>query len=256
MTVRYECNPPKIGDGSNVEEAVARTLGRLLDLRGRCDAIHITENVLGHERVSPIVVGRLLMERAPQIPITASLRVRDKTEAEIERFVNDCIDSGFSGVLTLMGDPQRSSKPDTGQYPSATVKRFKEIGLDSKIDLYLSVPNDPNEQQLQKKIEVGPKGFFTQVVQDLGQVQRLADRLSEFNIIPIILHPSEKNKRSAEFLGLDMNSYASEFDEFVRDVHRVTGDILITSPSDFAGLCALLDSLGLSGKGGQDDLMP
>lgn len=248
MTVRYECNPPKISSDSDGKGAITRTLDRLLELKGRCDAIHITENVLGYERVSPIAVGRLLRERMPQMPMTASLRVRDKTEAEIGQFADSCIDAGFSGLLILMGDPLRSGRIDTGQYPSAVIKRFVEAGLGSRIDLYMSVPNNPSEHHLQKKMEAGPKGFFSQVVQSLVQVQRLADRLDKFDLVPIMLHPSEKNRRSAEFLGLDTSAYADEFGEFARAVYGVTGDILVTSPSDFAGLCTFFDEFGLSRK--------
>ena len=60
--------------------------------------------------------------------------------------------------------------------------------------------------------------------------------LKEFSIIPIMLFPSEKNQKSANFLNLNLSEYSKEFHEFVKEVHRITGDVLITSPNDFNGL--------------------
>ena len=77
---------------------------------------------------------------------------------------------------------------------------------------------------------------MTQAVQNIEQVENLANNLKEFLIIPIILFPSEKNQKSADFLGLNLSEYGKEFDKFVKEAHRITGDVLITSPNDFKGL--------------------
>ena len=69
---------------------------------------------LGHQRVSPIEVGEIIRREIPDIPITVSLRVRDKSEKEISGFVESCISIGFSGILILMGDPSKTEKPDSG----------------------------------------------------------------------------------------------------------------------------------------------
>jgi len=42
---------------------------------------------------------------------------------------------------------------------------------------------------------------------------------------------------------LDLASYSQGFDEFVKKVHDITGDVLITSPSDFHGLNEFLEKL-------------
>ncbi|MBT3686430.1 MAG: 5,10-methenyltetrahydrofolate synthetase, partial [Nitrosopumilus sp.] len=78
--------------------------------------------------------------------------------------------------------------------------------------------------------------FMTQAVQNIQQVQNLSGNLKQFSIIPIILFPSEKNQKSADFLGLNLSEYGKEFDKFVKETHRITGDVLITSPNDFNGL--------------------
>ena len=241
MTIRYEANPPKILPDVDTNESIAKFIEKIKKISKKCDAIHVTENVLGYQRVSPIEIGAIIKKEIPDLPITVSLRVRDKSEKEISDFVDRCISIGFSGILVLMGDPSQTEKTDSGEIPSTTVKRLREKGVDSKIDLYLSISNKPNFSKIRKKLDAKPKGFMTQVVQNLEQVQNLFDNLRGFSVIPIILFPSEKNEKSAKFLNLDLTSYSKSFEEFVRKAHEITGDVLITSPSDFNGLDKFLE---------------
>ena len=241
MTIRYEANPPKILPGVDTNESIAKFIEKIKVISKNCNAIHITENVLGHQRVAPIEVGKIIKNEIPDLPITVSLRVRDKSEKEISEFVDEYISVGFSGILVLMGDPSQNSKQDSGQIPSTVVKRLREQGIDSKIDLYLSISNKPNFSKLGKKLEANSKGFMTQVVQNIEQVQQLHDYLSGFTVIPIILFPSEKNKKSAEFLNLDLSTYSNEFEALLKKSQEITGDVLITSPSDFSSLKNFLE---------------
>ncbi len=241
MTIRYEANPPKILPGVDTDESIVKFIKKIKIISKKCDSVHLTENVLGHQRVSPVKVVKIIINEIPDLPITVSLRVRDKNEKEISEFVNNCVSIGVSGILILMGDPSQSGKPDSGQIPSATVKRLREQGVDSQIDLYLSISNKPNFSKIRKKLEANPKGFMTQVVQNVEQVQNLSDNLKGFSVIPIILFPSEKNEKSAKFLNLDLAAYSQKFEEMVRKTHEITGDLLITSPSDFDGLSEFLE---------------
>ncbi|MBC8516624.1 MAG: 5,10-methenyltetrahydrofolate synthetase [Nitrosopumilus sp.] len=241
MTIRYEANPPKILPGVDTNESIQKFIEKIKIISKKCDAIHLTENVLGFQRVSPIEVGKIIRKEIPSLPITVSLRVRDKSEKEILEFVDNCIAIGFSGILILMGDPSQSGKADSGQIPSATAKRLKQQGLDSKIDLYLSISNKPNFSKIGKKIDANPKGFMTQVIQNIEQVQSLSDNLKEFSIIPIILYPSDKNEKSAKFLNLDLESYSQKFEELLQKTQEITGDVLLTSPNDFIGLNEFLE---------------
>ena len=241
MTIRYEANPPKILPGVDKNESIAKFVEKIKVISKNCNAIHITENVLGSQRVSPIEVGKIIKNEIPDLPITVSLRVRDKSEKEISEFVDECILVGFSGILVLMGDPSQNGKQDSGQIPSAVVKKLREQGVDSKIDLYLSISNRPNFSKIGKKLEAKPKGFMTQVVQNIEQVQQLYDNLSGFTVIPIILYPSEKNKKSAEFLNLNLSTYRNEFEELLKKSQEITGDVLITSPSDLSSLKDFLE---------------
>ena len=245
MTIRYEANPPKILSGVDIDESIRKFVKRIQTVAKKCDAIHLTENVLGHQRVSPIKVGEIIKREIPDLAITVSLRVRDRDEDEISRFVEECIRIKFSGILILMGDPSQTGKQDSGQIPSSVIKRLKEKGYDSKIDLYLSISNKPNLAKIGKKLRTNPKGFVTQVVQNTQQVRDLSENLKEFKIIPIILFPSKKNERSAEFLKLDLDTYNQKFEEFVKEIHDVTGDIIITSPNDFNGVNEFLEKLSM-----------
>ena len=243
MTIRYEVNPPKILPSVDTDEAIIKCIEKIKIISKKCDAIHLTENVLGFQRVSPIDIGKIIRREIPNLPITVSLRVRDKSENEIFEFVENCIALGFSGILVLMGDPSQSGKKDLGQIPSGIVKKLKKQKFNSKIDLYLSISNKPNFSKIEKKIESKPKGFMTQVVQNIEQVKNLSENLKGFVVIPIILFPSEKNEKSAKFLNLDLAEYSQGFEEFVKSVHNITGDVLITSPSDFNGLNIFLEKL-------------
>ncbi|MGB0856202.1 MAG: 5,10-methenyltetrahydrofolate synthetase [Nitrosopumilus sp.] len=243
MTIRYEANPPKILSDVDTNESITKFIKKIKTISKNCDAIHLTENVLGYQRVSPIKIGKIIRKEIPDIPITISLRVRDKNEEDIFKVVEESIALKISGVLILMGDPSQTGKADSDQIPSATVHKLRERKIDSKIDLYLSVSNQPNFSRIGKKINAKPKGFMTQVVQNVEQVQNLADNLKGFSVIPIILFPSEKNKKSAKFLNLDLTSYAQGFKEFVKESHKITGDVLITSPGDFDGVNSFLENL-------------
>ncbi|MBT8251316.1 MAG: 5,10-methenyltetrahydrofolate synthetase [Nitrosopumilus sp.] len=243
MTIRYEANPPKILPDVDTNESILKFIEKIKIISKKCDAVHLTENVLGFQRVSPIEVGKIIRKEIPDLPITVSLRVRDKSETEISEFVGNCIAIGFSGILVLMGDPSQSGKQDSGQIPSMVVKKLREQGINSKIDLYLSISNKPNFSKIGKKLESKPKGFMTQVIQNIEQVQNLSNNLKGFSIIPILLYPSPKNEKSAKFLNLDLESYSQEFEELLDKTHEITGDVLITSPSDFNGLNEFLNKL-------------
>ncbi|TFH03172.1 MAG: 5,10-methenyltetrahydrofolate synthetase [Nitrosopumilus sp.] len=245
MTIRYEANPPKILPDVDTNESIKKFIEKIKIISKKCDAIHLTENVLGFQRVSPIEVGKIIKKEIPDFPITVSLRVRDKSENEISEFVDRCISIGFSGILILMGDPSQTGKEDSGQIPSLTVKRLREQGVDSKIELYLSISNKPNFSKIGKKMDARPKGFMTQVIQNIEQVQNLSDNLEGFSVIPILLYPSDKNEKSAKFLNLDLASYSQEFEELLKKTHEITGDVLLTSPSDFSGLNEFLGKLSL-----------
>ena len=144
----------------------------------------------------------------------------------------------LNGILILKGDPSVENPRDSGLIPSQVVKHLKELGFGEKIDLFLSLSVNPDFNKIQKKIDAKPRGFITQVIASIDQVTNIVDALKahSFKIIPIVLFPSQKNLKSAEFLKLDWSNYQDNVLDFIKNVHNITGDVLITSPNDFNGV--------------------
>ena len=250
MTLRYEINPPKLSDSTSDEEKLEllnQVRQRVSEISNNCNGIHLTDSVLGTHRVSPISAGALIRKSNREIEITVSLRVRDKELSTLEQLMNETVVGGLNGVLVLKGDPSQNEHANSGLIPSQTVKHFKKLGFDKKIDIFLSLPSNPDFKKIQKKIEAEPTGFVTQVIHSVEQVSRISDELKPqgFKIIPCILLPSEKNKKSADFLKLDWSSYQENVLDFIKNVHDITGEVLITSPNDFKGAQETLSKLAI-----------
>lgn len=241
MAVIYEINPPKIPDGvsasdDEINSLLTKLLQRVSDISALCDGIHVTDSVLGTRRVSALTTGKLLKTIHPNLQITISMRVRDKDMNLIKQIVQESIESELDGILVLKGDPSQENPIDLGLIPSQVVKQLNGLGYGKKTNFFLSLPSNPNFEKIQKKITAAPKGFMTQVIHSAEQVQRISDKLrpSGFRIIPCILLPTEKNESSAKFLELDWSGYKENPAKFIKEIHRIAGDVLITSPNDFA----------------------
>lgn len=239
MAVIYEINPPKIPDiktsNDEINSSLAKLVQRVSDISTLCDGIHVTDSVLGTRRVSALTTGKLLKTNHPNLQITISMRVRDKDMNSIKQIVQESIDLKLDGILVLKGDPSKENPTDSGLIPSHVVKQLNELGYGKKMDFFLSLPSNPDFEKIQKKIAAAPKGFMTQVIHSTEQVQRISNKLktSGFRIIPCILLPTEKNENSAKFLELDWSGYKENPANFIRQIHDITGDVLITSPNDF-----------------------
>ncbi|MCA9820399.1 MAG: methylenetetrahydrofolate reductase [Nitrosarchaeum sp.] len=237
----YEINPPKIPEGKDessleVKKLLDNMIQRISNINSKCDGIHITDSVLGTRRIPPLVVGEIIKIRHPHLQITTSLRVRDKDMDKIKQEVQKSINLGLDGILVLKGDPSKDSSYDSGLIPSKVVQNLNSMELAEKTNLFLSLPSNPNFDKIQKKISAAPSGFMTQVIHSVKQVERISERLRPegFRIIPCLLLPSEKNVKSASFLNLDWSEYANEPINFIKEVHHIAGDVLLTSPNDFA----------------------
>jgi len=241
MTITYEINPPRIPAEQNTLNVL---LERIESISTVCDGIHLTDSVLGIPRVSPLDIAKKIRETNQKIKLTCSLRVRDKELNTIERIVKESVGI-VDGILILMGDRSNTNNDKTNLVSSQVVTALNDKGFGEKLELFLSIPATPNFTKIQKKINAKPKGFFTQVVSSKAMVQRMTDYLkpSGFRIIPCLLLPSEKNSKSAKFLKIDWSDYKNNFLEFARQIHDLTGNILISSPNDFKGAHETLSKL-------------
>ena len=242
MTIRYEINPPKVSDPPSRIELLDE---RIEQISKFCDGIHVTDSVLGIERISPLLIGAEIKQKHPKLNVTISLRVIDKTISEITDIVDSAINANIDGILILMGDPSPENDYKSGVIPSFAVKHLIQNGFNEKINLFLSLPSKPNFEKISKKVESKPNGFVTQVIHDISQVKRLHDYLNpkNFEIIPCLLFPSQKNSRSAQFLNLDWSNYEDNFSSFVLEIESISGDVLLTSPNDFKGALDFLTRL-------------
>jgi len=242
MTIRYELNPPK-ADGYT-QKQIDTISQRITLISSVCDGVHLTDSVLGIPRISPFEIAKLVRKYNTDMKITASLRVRDRNLGEIEELVRES-NEFLDGILVLMGDKSQNSSNESGLFPSQVVRHLLDHDINGNCELFLSIPNNPNFEKIQKKLTVKPKGFFTQVIHSKTQVKRIFDYLDPkgFSVIPCIIFPSNKNSKSAEFLNLDWSNYQDDVDGFIKDIEKLTGDVLISSPNDFKGAHASLSKL-------------
>lgn len=250
MTIIYEINPPKVIQDTilshdQLSDSVEKLKKRASQLGNACDGIHLTDSVLGIPRVSPITAGFFIRNSNNKIRITASIRVRDRNVTSITQTICDAILLNLNGVLVLKGDAPPSGPKDSGLVPSNIVKQFNEQGFGKRVDMYLSISSNPDFEKIHKKIEAQPRGFVTQVINSIDQVTRLVDKLKPqgFKIIPCILLSSEKNTNSAKMLNLNWSEYSDNLLGFVQQVDKIAGNVLISSPNDFAGALDLLYKL-------------
>lgn len=256
MTIRYEINPPRvIQDGVLSHKQVKGLLGkvqkRIISASKYCNGIHLTDSVLGVPRISPITTGAIIRDEIPKLDLTASLRVRDRNITALTQSVYDAVLLGLDGLLILKGDEPPAGPKDSKLIPSDIVKHFTKQGFDKNLDFFLSISAHPDFDKIRKKIEAEPTGFVTQVIQSPDQVHRLVDALKPqgFKVIPCVMIPSVKNANSAKMVGVDFAQYEEIVLDFIREIHKSAGDILITSPNDSkAALKILSQSQGLKRK--------
>ncbi|MDE1766698.1 MAG: 5,10-methenyltetrahydrofolate synthetase [Thaumarchaeota archaeon] len=240
MTIIYELNPPKVIQDrilshDELQNSVEKFKIKSTEIGRICDGIHVTDSVLGIPRISPITAGFFVKNSNSKIKISASIRVRDRNHTSITQTVCDAILLNLNGVLIVKGDPPPTGPKDSRLVPSDVVKQFNEQGFGEKIDLYLSISSNPNFEKIHKKIEAQPRGFVTQVISSIDQVARIVDKLKPqgFVVIPCILLASELNQKSAQMLNLDWSGYSKDMIGFLKEVHKIAGNVLLSSPNDF-----------------------
>ena len=130
MTIRYEINPPKVSDPPSRIELLDE---RIEQISKFCDGIHVTDSVLGIERISPLLIGAEIKQKHPKLNVTISLRVIDKTISEITDIVDSAINANIDGILILMGDPSPENDYKSGVIPSFAVKHLIQNRFNEKL---------------------------------------------------------------------------------------------------------------------------
>lgn len=241
MHLRYEINPPKLIknnvllDDYKIQDLLESINNNIYTITKKCSGIHITDSVLGIPRISPLILSSIIKNNCKNIGITTSLRIRDRNFTSITQYMYDSILLNIDGILLINGDKPLLESKDFDLSPSKVVKHFKQIGIMDKIDLFLSIPSNPDFDIIKNKIESEPTGFITQIVNEVEQVSTIVDNLKPqgFKIIPCILLPSSNNLKSALKLDFDWSNYQYRILDFIREVYDISKDMIITSPNDF-----------------------
>jgi 5,10-methylenetetrahydrofolate reductase len=233
-------NPPKIirnttFDLDSLKHDMDKFYRRVSQLAGLAGSIHLTDSVLGIPRVSSVSAAREIIKQHPSIKLRCSVRVRDRNLSAIIQLVSDAIMLGIEGLLIVKGDRPERPSIDSGLHPSEVVKILNEQRFGDKIKLFLSVPSNPDLNKIRKKVEASPFGFITQSISSLDHLQKVVDHVKEnsIRVIPTVMIPSPKNKRSATMINLDWREYENDTYSFIRRAYDMCGEVLLTSPNSF-----------------------
>lgn len=253
MRISYEMNPPRIVrdasfDLDSLKKDLEKFHSRISLLKDLVESIHLTDSVLGIPRISSVSAAADVRKAHGPLKMLCSIRARDRNLSAIMQIVSDAIMTGVDGLLIVKGDKPASHSIDSGLKPSSVARTLREQGFGRKIKLFLSVPCDPTPKAILPKLEAEPYGFITQSISSVEQLQRIVDAVrshsSGTSILPCIMVPSPKNKRSAEMIELDWSSYAGDADSFIKRAHEICGEVLITSPNSFDEGMHVLGRLG------------
>jgi 5,10-methylenetetrahydrofolate reductase len=220
---------------------------RASSLNGFVDGIHLTDSVLGMPRVSSVTAANYIKRSGNSLNLSCSLRVRDRNLTSTSQFVCDAILMGVKSLLILSGDEPPDGPKDSGLKPSDVLKVLHSRKYDTAVDLNLSIPNKIKNRSssIQKKIEARPHAFITQSIvslSDLGEIVDIAKPLG-IKVVACIMAPSEKNKSSANMIGLNWNEYEKKPIDFIRQAGKIANEVLITSPNSFTSGIDLLKEL-------------
>lgn len=233
MRVSYELNPPKILDPkfnyTKLLDDINEFKRKVDMLKGIADIIHITDSVMGVARISPLSIIREIKD----INVRCSVRVRDRNFLALLQIVTDAIIAGVEGLLIVKGDKPTYNSKDSGLKPSEVVKTLNELGFNNKIKFFLSISPNPTKEEIDKKLDAEPYGFITQTISSLDELIKVKEMVNGYKVIPCIMIPSEKNRKSAEALRLDWTSYKEDPYSFIKGAYNICGEVLMTSPRSF-----------------------
>ncbi len=251
MKITYELNPPKVIRGDyfdllRLNQEMEYLSSRASSLSGFVDGIHLTDSVLGIPRVSSVTAASYIKRSGCSLNLSCSLRVRDRNLTSTSQFVCDAILIGVKSLLILIGDEPLDGPKDSGLKPSEVLNILHSKKYDTAVDLDLSIPNKiKNRSSIQKKIEARPHAFITQSIVSLSELEEIVDIAKPWGIkvVACIMAPSEKNKSSADMIGLNWKEYEKNPIDFIRQAGKIANEVLVTSPNSFTSGIDLLKEL-------------
>jgi 5,10-methylenetetrahydrofolate reductase len=242
MKINFELNPPKIVkdehfNPSTLREEVQHLVDRANRLVGYVNGIHLTDSVLGIPRVSSLTAASFILKNISKPPmLSCSVRTRDRNFTSICQFVSDAILLGIESLLFLMGDEPSDGPKDSGLKPSDALHMLKFERYHESINLDLTVPSVITHlSSIRKKIDAQPRAFVTQSISSISDLDNIARIAKSHNIkvVACIMVPGDKNKFSAETIGLDWKEYENNPVDFVRQAGKIADEVTLTSPGSF-----------------------
>lgn len=248
MKIRFELNPPKIVqnryfEANELRKSLSTLRVRADELVGLADGIHITDSVLGIPRLSGISIGYFIRRAGNNLPLSCSVRVRDRNYTSFIQYVGDAILLGAESILILKGDEQGSNSSTSNLKPTEMLKVLQSEKYDRYMHFNLAVPSKAdNRMQIEKKILSGPHSLVTQSIESLTDLGEIVDMAKEHGIktVACIMVPSQKNLISAQMIGLDWHEYSKDPVTFILEAKKIADEILLTSPNHFAAAIELL----------------
>jgi 5,10-methylenetetrahydrofolate reductase len=246
--IRFELNPPKTVQNLYFEEhglrkSLLSLVDRAKELIGLVDGIHITDSVLGVPRISGISFAHFIRDSGNNLPISCSLRARDRNYTSFMQFVGDAILLELESILILKGDELGPNSSTSNLKPTEILKVLKREKYDRYIHFNLAVPSKVTDRfQIEKKILCRPHSLVTQSIESLSDLGELADLTKQHGIktVACIMIPSDKNLKSAQMIGLDWNEYSKDPVSFIIESNKIADEVLLTSPNHFAAAIEVL----------------
>ena len=252
MIISYELNPPKILPNdyfsyTNLLNDLENVKNKAMILDEYINCLHFTDSVLGIPRLSSITMASIIKKNNAKMKISCSVRTRDRNLTSMYQTISDSILLNIESLLIIMGDqPKNDLAIQELLKPSKVVNQFNTHEFNKSIKLNLSIPNKiQNIKTIKGKIDAKPNAFVTQSIESLEDLENIIDQIRPFDIkiIACIMIPSEKNKRSAELIGLNWKEYEQEPIEFIKNCGKIADEVLITSPNHFVLATEILKEL-------------
>ena len=199
--VSVQLDPPLGGNHRGMLE-VARGLRQ-----GGANLVDINDNATARAGMSALMLS-VAMQRATGLETIPHLTTRDSSILGLESMLLGAHAEGIRNVLAVTGDP-----PEVGDYPgSRGVYEIDSIGLvqlmahlnrgedyngraiDAATSFHIGVAVNPSADDLEleleryhRKIEAGAHYAMTQIIFDLGYLDRFLDRLGGESPIPLLV---------------------------------------------------------------------